>query len=192
MRACGYSLVEIVVTLGILLVLAGFAVSTARAARDGARARGAAQHMASLLHLARMEALKRHAHVAIRFEPDATDFRYAVYADGNRNGVRALDIDAGVDRVIRPPERLSHHSPGVGFALDEGVAGIDAEDTGDTGAVRVGRSGMISFGPAGTSTSGTMYLLGRGSHQFAVRVLGPTGRVRLFEYRYGTGIWETR
>jgi hypothetical protein len=148
--------------------------------------------MASLVHLARLEALKRHANVALRFEPDEADFQFGLYVDGNGNGVRTADIDAGVDRRIRPMERIDHQCPGVRFALEDGVPDIDGAAAGDAGAIRVGRSRMVSFSPIGASTSGTVYLLGRGKRQFAVRVLGPTGRVRLFEYSFAAEEWRTR
>lgn len=191
MRTRGFSLLEALVALGVMTVVAAISVPSVIAARDEARARGAAYHLASLLHLARVEALKRHTHVAVRFEPDQDDYCYAFYADGNGNGVRTAEILAGVDAAIRPVERLSYQfGAGVRFGVQPGVEGIDGDDlAGDP--IGVGRSGMISFGPTGTSTSGTVYLLGRGLRQFAVRVLGPTGRIRTFEYRAAAGQWRT-
>lgn len=191
MRSSGYSLLEAMLTLAILLTLAGMATPAFLNARDDARARSAADHVASLLHLARAEALKRHVNVALRFEPDAADFRYAMYVDGNGNGVRTADIDGGVDGVIRPSERIGQQCPGVRFALDEQASAIDEDGT-TTDPVHVGRSRMVSFSPLGASTSGTVYLLGRGRRQFAVRVLGPTGRIRLFEYNFSAAEWRAR
>ena len=63
-------------------------------------------------------------------------------------------------------------------------------DGGDTSSnpdpIRVGRSRMLSFSPTGTSSSGTVYVRGRGAHQLAVRVLGGTGRIRLYDFDFGS------
>lgn len=192
MDARGYSLIETSVVLAIVLLVAALSAPSVLSARDDARARGAADHLASLLHLARIESLKRHVNVAVRFEADGADFRFGMYSDGNGNGVRTVDIEEGLDPSIRAGERLLQQFPGVRFALDPGVPLVDGEEGGTADAVRVGRSRMLSFGPTGTSTSGTLYLLGRARRQLAVRVLGPTGRIRVFEYRYADGTWGSR
>jgi hypothetical protein len=40
----------------------------------------------------------------------------------------------------------------------------------------------MSMSPNGSATSGTLYLHGRRGAQYAVRVLGATGRIRLLKY----------
>jgi hypothetical protein len=134
-----------------------------------------------------LEAVKRHVHVGLRFEAAGGEDRYVMYADGNGNGVRAADIADAVDRPIRSSEQLAQHYPGMSFGLAPDVPAVDGDEAGEGDVVRVGRSRMVSFSPLGTSTSGTVYLLGRGRQQFAVRVLGPTGRVRSFEFAFADG-----
>lgn len=192
MRSSGYSLLETTVVLSVLITVAAIATPSLLAARDDARARSAANYLASLLHLARLEAVKRQANVALRFEDEGSDVRLTLYADGNGNGVRTLDIEAGVDGVIRPAEGIGQQSPGVRFAMADGIPDVDGDRSGGRDPVRVGRSGMVSFSPVGTSSSGTAYLLGRGRRQFAVRVLGPTARIRVFEYHFPSGEWRER
>jgi Tfp pilus assembly protein FimT len=188
----GHSLVEALVAVTLLSLLGAMATPSVLAARDDARARSAADYVASLFHLARVEALKRHVNVALRFEPDGPGFRYAMYADGNRNGVRTVDIDAGTDRCIRQAEHVEQQCPNVTFAIDTLAQSVDGESATSAAAVQLGRSRMVSFSPLGTSSSGTVYLLGRGHRQFAVRVLGPTGRIRTLEYNYTTSAWQPR
>ncbi len=192
MPSRGHSLVEALVAITVLCLVAAIAAPSVLAARDDARARSAADHVASLLHLARLEALKRHVNVALRFERDASGVRYTMYADGNRNGVRSADIDEGVDRRIRDAERVEQQCPGVRFAIDDHATSVDGEPPSDADAIQLGLSRMVSFSPLGTSSSGTVYLLGRGHRQFAVRVLGPTGRVRTLEYNFSTSAWQPR
>jgi hypothetical protein len=42
--------------------------------------------------------------------------------------------------------------------------------------------------PDGTATSGTLYVQGSRA-QYAVRVLGATGRTRVLKYERGSGAW---
>jgi prepilin-type N-terminal cleavage/methylation domain-containing protein len=192
MSSRGYTLLEALVAITILSLVAGMTVATVLAARDDVRARSAADYIASLLQLTRLEALKRHVNVALRFEADGTDLHYAMYADGNRNGVRSTDIEDGRDPRIRDAERVEQHCPGVSFAIAADARTVDGEDAAGADAIQLGRSGMVSFSPLGTSSTGTLYLLGRGHRQFAVRVLGATGRVRTLEYNFATGAWQPR
>jgi hypothetical protein len=100
--------------------------------------------------------------------------------DGNANGVRAQEIASGIDREVRTPVRLEDLFPGVAIALPPGAEGA---------ALQLGGTDLLSFTPSGTSTSGSIHLLGRDGSQFAVRVLGVTGRVRLLRFDPGTGAW---
>jgi prepilin-type N-terminal cleavage/methylation domain-containing protein len=193
MRHRGYSLIEVLACLAIAVIVAGAGTPALLAARDGARTTGALDYLAGQFHAARLEALKRHAYVAVRFEREGTDYQTAVYLDGNGNGVRAADIDAGVDIRIRGPERIADQYPGVSFGLAEGVAGIEAGETLEPGEpIRFGRSAMVSFSPTGTSSSGTAYLVSNGHRQSAVRVLGVTGRVRTLTYNFEARRWQLR
>lgn len=192
MQRAGYSLIEVLVSIALSLVLVGFAMPAVLGARDTARAAGAAGHVASVLEHARIEALKRNANVAVRFEPDGAFIRYALYMDGNGDGVRSAQIATGADPMVAAAERLDQHFPGVGFGLAEGVTVIDGEGEEDGDPIRVGRSRMVSFSPAGTCTPGTLYVLGKNRQQFAVRVLGPTGRVRTLQFNFGTSSWQGR
>jgi hypothetical protein len=48
--------------------------------------------------------------------------------------------------------------------------------------VQLGRTNLLTFTPAGTATSGTIYIRDREGTQWAVRVLGATGRTRVLRY----------
>jgi hypothetical protein len=57
--------------------------------------------------------------------------------------------------------------------------------------VRIGTSRILTLGPDGTATSGTLYLHGRRA-QFAVRILGATGRTRLLRFDPGGRRWVSK
>jgi len=193
MLRAAYSLIELLLCLGLTVVVSGVAAPGLMAARDAVRADGATEYLSSLLHGTRMEALKRRAHVAVRFEDEADGYWMALYLDGDGNGVRSADIASGTDRLLRPRERLDHQYPDVSFGLAPGVPDVDGAPAGDNAdPIRVGRSRMLSFGPLGTSSSGTVYLHGRGRRQAAVRVLGATGRVRSLRFDFALNQWVSR
>jgi type II secretory pathway pseudopilin PulG len=193
MPRAGYSVLELLVCLAIAVILGSLGAPALLAARDGILADGAAQFLASQLHGARMEALRRRTYVAIRFEEDGDDFLLAVYVDGNANGVRAVDITNGIDVLLRPREPLHQQFSGVQFGFEDGVPDVDGTDPLENrDPIRVGRSRMLSFSPTGTSSTGTVYLHSRGRRQLAVRVLGATGRIRCLGFDFGARTWQPR
>ena len=48
---------------------------------------------------------------------------------------------------------------------------------------------LMSFSPLGTASSRTLYLRGADGSQYAVRVLGATGRTRVLRLVVSTGAW---
>jgi Tfp pilus assembly protein FimT len=160
--------------LGVATVLGAIAIPQAFVSIDSARAIGAARFVSSRLMQARAQAVQRSTSVAIRFATDASGVQFATYQDGNHNGVRTLDIDRAIDRQVEPPVGLFELFPGVDFGLT-----IDGRDQ---DPIQLGGTSLLTFTPAGTATSGSLYLKGRHGAQFAIRVLGATGRARVQRY----------
>jgi hypothetical protein len=111
--------------------------------------------------------------------------------DGNGNGVRSQDIALGLDMPMSGKEALADKFPGVTFGLMSGYP--DADNAGGTGTdgVRIGKARIATLSPDGTATAGTLYLHGRRS-QFAVRILGTTGRMRVLQFRTASRTWIER
>ena len=72
-----------------------------------------------------------------------------------------------------------------------GIAGGGAMPAG-ADPVQLGVADTLTFSPLGTATSGTIYLRSREGRQYAVRVLGATGRTRVLEFRPETASWTAR
>ena len=108
--------------------------------------------------------------------------------------MRQTDIARGIDEPVDAPFRLREPFPGVRVARNAAVPSIGSggAGAGDAGAVRLGAGGTLTMSPLGTATGGTIYLLGRGGRQAAVRVLAATGRVRVMTYDAGEGEWRSR
>ena len=169
----------------IFALLAGMSAPFLATGLDRARTEAAARYLASRFARARMEAVTRSASVAIRFGTSRNGYEFTVYVDGNRNGVRTRDIEREVDRPLGRSERLGDSFPGV-------TLGVLPEIGMDGDPVQLGASRSMTFTPLGTATSGTVYVRGRGQIQYAVRVLGATGRTRLLRYEPGTRAWLDR
>jgi hypothetical protein len=187
----GFTLVEILFTLVLATTVVSVAVPSTRDAIDELRTATAARYLAGRLGDARISAVARSACVGLRFEASGSDYRFGAYVDGNGNGVRSLDITVGVDLPVGTKEALKDKFPGVSFGLMQGYP--DADDAGGTGSdgVRIGTAKIATMSPDGTATAGTIYLHGSRS-QFAVRILGTTGRLRVLQYNPKSRTWLER
>jgi prepilin-type N-terminal cleavage/methylation domain-containing protein len=188
----GFTLLELMLTVAIVATLLSMSVPMTATAMDEIRTSMAARYLEGRIMNARMLAVKRSASVALRFETMGRGYAVAEYLDGNGNGVRSVEIAAGIDPQLAPPQFLHEQFPGVVFGLRGNVPDVDGTRvTADSDGIRVGSSRILTLGPDGTATSGTLYLHGRRG-QFAVRVLGATGRTRVLRFDTGVGRWLTR
>jgi hypothetical protein len=159
-----------------------------------ARVRGAARELAAELREARSSAIARSGSLAYVFEHDAQGWRYALYADGDGDGVRASDIAGGQDPPLGPARRLASRWEGVDFGflalprvrkLPPSTGWMTAVDD----PVQFGSSDIVSFSPLGDASSGSFYVTDFRTEMAAVSMYGPTVRVRIFRYDTGLEDW---
>jgi type II secretory pathway pseudopilin PulG len=186
-----FTLVELLFAMGVAATLAAVTIPQIAASMDEVRAAAAARLVAATLQQTRMEAVRRGRATAVRFRPAGDGYEFAVYVDGNRNGVRAADIAAGRDPQVRPPQRLPDAFPGVDFGAVAGLPAVDASGP-PPGAdpIRLGASDMVTFTPLGTATTGSLYVRGKHEAQYVVRVFGETGKTRLLKFNRRSGTWN--
>ena len=216
--ARGTSLLDLLVALTVVGLASGIAFASVERNVTTARETGAARAFTMRVRQVRLEAIRRSAHVGLHFAAPSTPLSTApssassfrAYVDGNGNGVRTRDIASGIDPPMGAVTALEDGLGGVRFArgadvpdIGEDESGSSGSDTGSTsgagagsaadgsGAIRLGASGLLSFAPTGSGTSGTIYLRGP-TRQFAVRIYGPTGRIRLMEFDWRTRTWGER
>ena len=192
MRSKGYSLLEVLMVITVMVIVGGAAIPLAHASVDRTRAVAAARYVAGRMTMARFEAVRRSACVAIRFLQQPDGYWLQTYVDGNRNGVLARDIASGIDLPITASEQLDSHFTGIAFGIQPNVTGIDLGPFNADDPIQIGSSNLLSFSPTGSSTSGTLFIHGLRGHQFAVRVLGATGRTRILEFNFGSSTWLAR
>ena len=181
-QSMGFTILELLFAVAIAGTLAAIAVPHSLRALDDFRTRAAARYVAQRLSAARFDAIKRSATHGLRFEPAGLDYRMSMVVDGNGNGLRSADIQRGVDRTLTEPEALDRHFTGVTFGIAEGVPDVDGAPTASADGVRIGSSKLLALNADGTATPGTLYVRTTSRAQYAVRVLGSTGRVRVLRF----------
>ena len=193
-RRRGFTLVEMLIVMVLVVTVLGMGIPLLLTGLDEYRTASAARYLAGRFRLARASAVRRSATVALRFQDSGGIVRYAEFLDGNRNGVRTADIARGVDRRLTDFEAIGDHFPGVTFGFQPGVPAIGETSVawGDRDPLQIGRSGIMSFTSDGCATSGTLYLRGRRTTQFAVRVLGATARTRVLKFEPVSRAWIER
>jgi prepilin-type N-terminal cleavage/methylation domain-containing protein len=184
MSSRGFSLVEVLLVVALMVTAAAVGIPVFRAYTAEAHLVGAGQAFRSQFRRARSMAVRGNTYTAIRFEHGpAGDVFFAIYADGNGNGVRSAEIRRGIDRRVEGPFPLTGGAPTVRVGFLSGVPAVPpARGVLSGDPIRFGRADMLSFSPMGTATPGTFYLAGDGV-QAAVRVTPGTARVRLMVWR---------
>ena len=187
----GFTLIEVLFAVALIATLVGIAVPMGSDALDELRTASAARYLAGRIASSRMDAVNRSRAVALRFQASMPDYEFASFVDGNGNGVRTAEIRTGVDSQAGPSRQLQDDFRGVQFGLPADVPDADGVRTGSTDGVRIGVARILTMSPDGTASSGTLYLRGRRA-QYAVRVLGATGRTRVLRFEAGVNAWISR
>ncbi|MGE0461507.1 MAG: Tfp pilus assembly protein FimT/FimU [Vicinamibacterales bacterium] len=190
--ARGLALVDVLAATALSVLVSATAIPVVAGAMEHERATAGAHYLATRLKQAQLEALRRGTSVAVRFGADGEAADIQMFADGNGNGVLVRDIEQGIDRPLSPPDRLGTHARGVTLRVNQPVPDVGGNGTLDTGSdpIRIGRTALLSFSPTGSATAGTVYVAAARGPQFAVRIMGSTGRMRVLRFDAGAGAWQ--
>lgn len=186
-----FSLIELVLVLGVAATIAAVSIPRFEASMDEFRAGGAARYVAARLQQARTRAIARNIDVAMRITRDTRGYLVSTFEDDNRNGVLTRDIQDGIDLPVGSAERLTDRFPGVDFGALPAIPGAEGSTPPGIDPIRLGAADAVTFTPVGTATAGSLYIRGRGSIQYVVRVYGETGRTRILRYNARTRTWTT-
>jgi hypothetical protein len=184
--------VELVGALAIALALGTVAATGVSHLRSVVSIRSGASEVASVLYRARMQAITRRINVGVKYRLRDGRYEWALYGDGNGNGVRTAEIASGVDPSlgILATWGRSDVRPGI-------MTGATVPDPDGSGRlsgsvadpIRFNRSDICSFSALGESTPGSIYLWDGGDRMAVVRVYGRTGKIRTLYYRRGDREW---
>jgi prepilin-type N-terminal cleavage/methylation domain-containing protein len=190
----GFTLMELLTVIAIAGVILACAVPNWLAMRRRVAVRMAAAEIRSILHKTRSRAIARSDNAGVKFIQTGTDWQYAIYDDGDGDGVRNDDIGRGTDRLVAPPRHLWQQPQLAAIALPP-TAITDPDGTklaAGTSPVRFGVSRICSFSPLGAATPGTIYLTDSAGMLYAVRVYGASAKIRLLRYDALRRRWEGR
>ena len=191
----GFQLIELLVVLAVLGSLLTVGVPPLQRGTDDLRLHMAAGEVAGVLRASRSFALRYGANVAVKFNTGKNGVvTFALYRDGNGNGVLSREITSGKDPLVMPPQSLKFLGRDVVFGFPPGPPPLDP----GTGRpmdrlddpIRFNGSDLASFGHLGTSTPGSVYLRNGSGHLMAVRVFDRTGKVSVLAYDAKARVWR--
>lgn len=189
----GVSVIELSIALAVAIGAIVAAAPSVTNLQESVAIRSAAGEAATALLRARAYALSRNVHVGVKFRKNGDRYEWALYGDGNGNGVRTAEIARGVDRPLGLAIAWSRRDVKPGIFTDCRVP-----DPGQPGAyldrpddpIRFNSSDICSFSPAGESTPGSIYLSDGRNRMAVVRVLGRTAKIRVLYHRKGEKGWR--
>lgn len=192
-RRRGFSSVELVVVLALAAALLAAAASGAFQLQSALAVRSAAAELAATFFRARAFAATRGVTVGIKFRRDGGRYEWALYQDGNGNGIRTAEITSGVDRslglAVAWPR--SDVRPGIltgNPVPDPSSPGRNLDRIEDP--IRFNNSDICSFSPVGESTPGSVYLWDGRDRMAVVRIFGRSAKVRTLYHFRGEKTWR--
>lgn len=191
----GWSLAETLVTVSIVGLFVAVSVPSFLEMQRRDSLIASARAIATDLRAARAEAIARGRNVGVRFEQQDDEWHYALWLDGDFDGIRSNDIRRGIDRRISEPRTILEGSGGSRIAMP--ATPLRDPDSRrrippNASPVRFGRASLCSFSPVGSATAGSLFLTDGGSRTAIVRVYGATGRVRILLWDPGRQQWRSR
>lgn len=192
----GFQLYELLVVLAILTMTAAIGIPRLLDWTRGLRVDLAANELVGVLRRSRSYAVRHSTKVGVKFWPlPGRRVTFGLYRDGDGDGVRTTDIDAGVDLPVGPPQELAHMGAHVRFGFPPGPAPRDPGDPSRRldrldDPIRFNRSDIASFNHLGGSTPGSLYLTDGQSRLSVVRLFGRTGKVKVMRYDRISETWE--
>jgi len=191
----GFEVAELVVSLAVLSLMLTLGLPALTHFSSGLRLRLAAAELEGALRSTRSLAIRLDTEVAVKFRPRADGtYTWAVYRDGNGNGVLNRDITSGIDPLVTRPQVLEELGKRMRFGFPPGPPARDPGDPSKrltpSDPIRFNQSDLASFGPLGTSTPGSLYVTDGQSRLMAVRVFGRTGKVKIIAYDFDAETWK--
>jgi hypothetical protein len=190
-RETGLTAVELIGVLAILVAIGAAASAGVSHLRAVVSVRSAAAEVGSVLYRARMYALTQGVNVGVKYRVRDGRTEWALYGDGNGNGVRTAEIASGVDRPIGILAIWGRNDVRPAIMTDASVPDPDGSGrlSGIDDPIKFNRSDICSFSAMGESTPGSIYLWDGHDRMAVVRVYGRTGKIRTLYYRRGDPRW---
>ncbi len=136
----GFTILQLVITVGVIGIVSTFALISVARARDNIRLQGSVRQLAGYLEKARLDAVRRHATSSVAFTSTTT---YSVTMDFDGTGVvgtRSYSFDGGISVISTPLPSISFNWRGRTSACTQTFAmqnlsgdqsWVDVSDAGD-------------------------------------------------------------
>jgi prepilin-type N-terminal cleavage/methylation domain-containing protein len=188
----GFTLCETLICIVLFSILLAVSLPGLADLRSNAVAAAGVRQLAVTLHALRWKSVARARVHGLAFERQGERWRWFVVSDGNGNGLRSSEIASGVDPTLSGPHvtsgvRLGFPGAGPFPRLPPGRGSI--VDTNDP--LHIGNGDLLSFGPLGSASGGTLYLTDGRRRLYAIVVYGPTARITVRRYDQERGRWTT-
>jgi hypothetical protein len=186
----GISLFELLLALTVIAWTLIIATPGVMRLRQEVSLRSAVHEASVAFYLARSYAISKNRNVGLKFRKNGDRYEWALYADGNGNGVRTSEIASGVDRYLglSYPWTRNDVLPGImtGTRVPDPSGGyLDRIDD----PIRFNTSDICSFSAMGECTPGSVYLWDAHDGMAVLRVFGGTAKLRSLYYRRGERGW---
>lgn len=193
----GHTFAEVLVVIAVVGILCTWMIPRLDAVTANARLESAAAEVATAMVLARETARRRSLRVGLKFfTATDDDITYALFRDGDFDGVRTVDIERGIDPMVAPPRPLQGLGRDIRFGIPRDRSGRPPRRIGSRrrldrldDPIRFNRSDIASFSRGGTATPGTVYLTD-GTRAIAVRVLNRSGKIAVLRYDFDEEVWR--
>jgi hypothetical protein len=190
--APGFTLLEAIVWIVLATWGAALLVPGMMQLSRAVSIRSAASETTVAFFRARAYAIARNRNVGLKFRKNGPRWEWAIFGDGNGNGVRTSDIARGIDRYLGAVYMWDRNDVMPAIMTD-----VRVPDPGNPGhyldriddPIRFNNSDICSFSPMGESTPGSVYLWDGHDRMGAVRVFGGTAKIRTLYYRRGERGW---
>jgi Tfp pilus assembly protein FimT len=190
----GFSLVEAALVLTLLGLLVTVSAPVFAEALSRARVTAATAEMGQTLARLRARAIAERRRVGLRFRTVAGRTTFAVYADGDGDGLRSDDIANGTDPLLEAERDLPSRYEGIDFGLlPQAVPDVPPQSGSlppGSDPVRFGSTDTVTFTPWGTASTGTLFISDGRDTVMAVVLYGHTGRIRTWRLDRSLGQWR--
>jgi len=184
----GQTLIELMAVVAIAGLITTVAAGLIGFTTRRSELRAATSEIRALLVHVRAVAIAHDRNVAVRFKQTSSGtWTWALYEDGDGDGVRADDISRNVDLLIQPARELFHRRATIGIPAAPIPDPLASGTLGLRLPIRFS-SMMCSFSRQGEATNGSLVITD-GTDAVVIRVHGTSGRVSVI--RWDGHLWQT-
>src|SRR5436190_9036347 len=150
-RSRGMSLAECLVTVAIIAIMTMLALPNAAEMMRRRDLYREAERVRESMAYTQMRAYSLSANCGVYYFQRGSEWMYAVYLDGDGDGVLRKDILSGTDKLIEGPYALLDHPTLIGVGFAPGMTDPDSMQPLSAAAspVAFNQSAICSFSPRG-------------------------------------------